>query len=43
MKKTSMTAIDKRVGKKVAKTKAQIPPKTKPPANKKQPVPIMKK
>ena len=45
MKKASKTVTDKRVGKKVAKTKAQIPPKTKPPPppNKKQPAPIIRK
>lgn len=36
-------AVDKRVGKKVAKPKAKLPEKTKPAANKKQPAPIVKK
>ena len=35
MKSSSIVAADKRVGKKVTKPKAQIPPKTKPPPNKK--------
>ena len=44
MKNSSKAVVvDKRVGKKVTKAKAQIPPKTKPPPNKKQPVPIVKK
>ena len=36
-------AVDKRVGKMVAKPRAKLPQKTKPAASKKQPAPIVKK
>lgn len=39
----SSKAVDKRVGKMVAKPKSKLPQKTKPAANKKQPAPIVKK